>query len=231
MARNSPADIARRRQAIYLGLVANLSEAQAQLGLRLWDTGYAQDRSSAIIDFVAELSAQLDLPPKQRHEVRMGLYQGLLKYDAGRNAADMPAAPASMPPSGSLPTPTAGASSGDGAPMFTVFSMVAQSILGGVRADGLVAMHDFVGSLQAQQDSSGLKPDDLSSLIAWVKESGSLSAFARAREDLLARLIHVLYVATAEALGPVAADRLLAQSVSTAELSPEARKFPAKRFL
>lgn len=229
MARNTPADLARRRQAIYLGLIANLQESQAQAGLRLWDAGYGQTRPTAIIDFVSELATQLGLPPKQRHEVRMGLYQALLKYDAGREpppaAAVTERSDEALGPLAQTLSPTLGP------PAYAVFNKVATEILNTVREDGSIAVHDFVASLEAQGAGSGLRSEELQPVLLWARGAGSLSGLIHSREEVLGRAVHALYVAACEALGPVAADRMLAQAVAAAEALPEARRFPARRFL
>lgn len=231
--RTAVADIARRRQAIYLGLSANLDEAQAKAALRVWDTGYAQTRPTAIIDFVADIALQLELPPKQRHEVRMGLYQALLRFDAGREMPpEIPSGPLTAvgPAAGGVAAPVL--PEGPGAtPAYVVFSVVAEGLLEGVKNDGPVALHDFSHSLESQSTVTGPRGEDRPALLAWIQGSGGLSGFAKASEAQLARVVHSLYVASAEALGPVAADRLLAHSVSQAEGLREARRFSPRKLL
>lgn len=226
MARNNPADTALRRQAIYLGLMANLTEEQAQFGLRLWDSAYAQARATAIIDFVAELATQLGLTPKMRHELRLGLYQALLKHDTGPEAPPTP-----MPGFEPVPAAMQSLQPGMGPPPYRVFSRVAEEILGGVRDDGHVPLHDFQVALEAELATVKLSADLNVALVQWARGLGPLLAFINAAEGQLALAVQALYVATCEALGPVAADRLLAQSITSAETTPEARKFSPRRFL
>lgn len=232
-ARQAPSDVARRRQAIYLGLMANLEEAQAQVALRIWDSGYAPSRSTAIIDFVAEIAARLKLPPKQRHEVRMGLYQALLRYDAGREPPpiEAPSVGPIAKPAPADGTAAAGAADSGASAAYVVFAAMAEHILGGVRADGPVAMDDFARSLDTQSFAADPRGADRPVLMSWLRGQGTLTAFAKASEDHFSLLVHGLYVAAAEALGPVAADRLLAQAVTHAEPLREARRFPPRRLL
>lgn len=227
MARNTTADIARRRQAIYLGLIATLNEQQAQQALSIWDTEYAQDRSTAIIDYVSEIATVLDLPPKVRHEVRMGLYQALLKYDAGRGTTGLDASQ-SIPASGAA---TASGSASQGPPHWVVFSFVINHLREGVQIDGAVSAQDFTYSLQQQARTSKLAAEDHAAMVSWSRGDTQTTVFLKLREDDMARMVHTIYVAMAESLGPVAADRLLAGAVTAAEALPEARLFPARRFL
>lgn len=228
MARPTPADIARRRQAIFIGLMASLSEPQAQAGLRLWDASYGQTRPTAIIEFVSELAAQLKLAPKQRHELRMGLYQALLKHDAGREPPPVSLAAESQAAGEPAPVMQTLA---PGPPPYAVFHKVASGMLDAVREDSAVAVHDFVHSLEAQSAAGGLRPEEGRILLAWAQSGASLSPLIHAPEDLLARAVHACYVAACEALGPVAADRALVQAVTAAEALPEARQFSPRRFL
>ncbi|MFA5940125.1 MAG: hypothetical protein WC809_12280 [Sinimarinibacterium sp.] len=230
---SKPADLIRRRKALHLGLIGTLDEAQAQIGLRLWDASFAEQKPAAIIEFVAQLSAQLALPPKQRHEMRMGIYQALLKYDAGRepipevNGARPPHAMAVMAPS----MPETAPAWVSGTPQFVVFSTLLQHLLDALRIMEAVARHDLIQSLRGSTGRSGLDFGLHHALTQWIKEGASLSAFATATEDALALAVHTLYVAFCEAVGPVAADQLLARAVRVADALPEAARFPPRRLL
>lgn len=229
-------DLARRRQAIFYGLSQTLGADQAQIGVRIWDGGYAKQRPSAIIDYVTEVASTLELPPNQRHEMRMALYQALLKYDAGREtppaleqATPTPAAApaattekaAAVPKVVAMPPPAE----------FVVFSCIAQEIFDAVRDAGGVAQHEFRLSLQNQNGHSGLSALERKQLIDWSKNGSPAADMAKTAEKTLARMVHVLYFAACEALGPVRGDRLLSLAVAAAEELPEARRYSPRKLL
>lgn len=230
MSRSTAAtDLTRRRQALFVGLSGTLDDAQAQIGLRLWDQGYAQHRPAAIIEFVAELSTQLGLPPKQRHEMRMGIYQALLKYDAGREPLPGPAPTSGISSGAAAASPAKTAARG--APAFVVFAHLLQQLADGLRAADAVSKHDLIQSLQKLGPRSGLEFGLHHGLTQWAKEGAPLGAFAAADEKSLSLAVHTLYVGLCEALGPVATDQLLAKAVRATEALPEALRFSPQRLL
>jgi len=229
-------DLARRRQAIFYGLSQTLGADQAQIGVRIWDGSYAKQKPSAIIEYVTEVASTLELPPNQRHEMRMALYQALLKYDAGRASppAIETAAPAPPPAATAPPEKAAAAAKVVALPPaaeFVVFSCIAQEIFDGVRDAGGVAQHEFRLSLQNQNGHSGLSALERKQLIDWSKNGSSAADMAKTAEKTLARMVHVLYFAACEALGPVRGDRLLSLAVSAAEELPEARRYSPRKLL
>ena len=70
-----------------------------------------------------------------------------------------------------------------------------------------------------------------SALVRWV-DGEAADDFLRSLDvERYSVLTHLLYVAACEALGPVAADRLMSQAVRSAETLPEAATFPPQRLL
>ncbi len=229
-------DLARRRQAIFYGLSQTLGADHAQIGVRIWDASYAKQKPSAIIDYVTEVASTLELPPNQRHEMRMALYQALLKYDAGRETPP--------PMAVAAPAPAAPVAAGaEGAPVaakvvalppaaeFVVFSCIAQEIFDGVRDAGGVAQHEFRQSLQNQNGHSGLSALERKQLIDWSKSGSPAADLGKTAEKTLARMVHVLYFAACEALGPVRGDRLLSLAGAAAEALPESRRYSPRKLL
>jgi hypothetical protein len=226
-------DLARRRQAIFYGLSQTLGADHAQIGVRIWDASYAKQRPSAIIDYVTEVASTLELPPNQRHEMRMALYQALLKYDAGRET----------PPPMAVAAPAPVAAGAEGAPVaakvvalppaaeFVVFSCIAQEIFDGVRDAGGVAQHEFRQSLQNQNGHSGLSALERKQLIDWSKSGSPAADLGKTAEKTLARMVHVLYFAACEALGPVRGDRLRAVAGAAAAALPVSRRYSPRKLL
>lgn len=227
------ADITRRRKALHLGLAGALDESQSQIALRLWDQSFALQKPGAIIEFVAQLSSQLGLAPKLRHEMRMGIYQALLKYDAGREPIPEinGAKPAHTAIQITAPLPATPLARVSGAPQYVVFCALLQNLMDGLRIVEAVAKHDLIQSLQKLNGRSGLDFGRHHALTQWAKEDAPLGAFAAEPEEVLAQAVHTLYIAFCEAVGPVATDQLLARAVRAAEALPEAARFPPRRLL
>lgn len=112
-----------------------------------------------------------------------------------------------------------------------VFATLMGSVMAGVRQFHPDALADLLADGRArferlrvpaalrQGARKALSAEDAST---WVLE-GSV--------EQLSSLVHELYVALCEALGPVDADQILMQAVRQAEQRPEARQVPPSRFL
>lgn len=210
-------DLARRRRAIAIGLDTQLEPLQCERALALWDSAYASSRATAIIDYVIDLAVQLDLPPRKRHELRMALYQSLLRNDVGAATVAASLAAATTNPVAQVASPA-----------YVVFLAVCARLLDGVRADQSGAYEDF----KLLMRTVGLpKTLDRQELLAWVGGEGGLDALRRSSSGLLSEILHALYVAAAGALGPVAADQLLVAAINGAEKLPEARAFAPRQLL
>ena len=225
-------DIARRRKALHVGLTGALDEAQVLVALRLWDQAFAQQRPGAIIEFVAQLSSQLGLPPKQRHEMRMGIYQALLRYDAGREPIpETRPAGARGATNAVASLPATPLTSVRGPAEYAVFHALLQQLMDGLLRIEALARHDVIQSLQQQQGRSVLSSGLHSALIQWVRDDSGLGAYAAEPAEVLSDAVHALYVALCMAVGPVATDQLLARAVRAAEGLPEAARFKPQRLL
>lgn len=133
-------------------------------------------------------------------------------------------APAPVPP----PEPAAPAAT----PAQAVFGTLAAGMAAGVRQFHPQALGDWMGDsrrrLERARVATALRQAAGEALsaqdpAAWQRLEGSI-------EDLSA-LVHALYVALCDALGPVDADHVLVQAVRLAEQRPEARQVPPNRFL
>lgn len=220
------------RAALADGFAGVLGEPHVQSALALWDRRYAAGKPYALIEYVNELAAALTLPTRQRHELRMALYRALLArgIDPTLNApARAPAGP--VPAQGAkTATATATATPGGNA-AFRVFRCVAQALFHGVRADGLGGARMFENALRRQTDAHGLTPAGRQALLRWAAEEDDDGYFQRMSSSEYPAVAHLLYVAACEALGPVAADRLLSRAVKQAEALPEAASFAPQRLL
>jgi hypothetical protein len=112
-----------------------------------------------------------------------------------------------------------------------VFSSLMLAALADVRQLHSSESDDLRASAIAELDGTKLSGP----IRATVREAWQNSAQASWHIDLppkgLAELVHVLYVALCETLGPVDADQVLTRAVKQAELVPAARSFSPKQFL
>lgn len=231
MAQYAHVERARRRQSVLNGLNSCLSAAQTEQAMHIWDRSYLNARSSAIIEFVVEVAARLDLPPRKRHEIRLAVYQALLahgkvaqgKAAAAQVSADQP--PISPAGGDALPAPESAP------PAYTVFAAVLAAVLDDARAFGKAEFDEFCSRVSSSSRLAEIGDTRAAALINWLRGRGQLRVFIDDSEGVLAASLHLLYVALAEALGPVPADRILARAITAGENLPEARQFAARRLL
>lgn len=223
---SAPPDPGRRRQALRLGLESLLGPMQVQAALTLWDEDYARSRSMALADYVGELSRQLGLDMHQRHALRIALYSSISRHDVKPGVTRAPrAAPTAtvvVPPAAAIsPPPTAA---------FVVFACMANEMRNAVQREGGGAEADFTRAVEQHALASRLHAE-AGSLVRWSRGSADLQEFGTTGQDRLSLLMHAIYAAAAEALGPIAADRQLARASQLADALPEALKFSPRKLL
>lgn len=112
-----------------------------------------------------------------------------------------------------------------------VFGSLMQAVLADIRQLHGAEMDDLRASAIATLDGARLSAQ----VRAAVREAWQRGADATWHIDLapkgLSELVHVLYVALCETLGPVDADQVLTRAVKQAELVPAARSYSPKQFL
>lgn len=217
------------RDALAAGFADVLGTQHVDTALRLWDRHFAAGRPHALIEYVNQLAAALMLPTRQRHELRMALYRSLLArgIDPTRSNAAGPARPIGD----GTPITRIEITGREGNPAFRVFRQVALVVLQGVRADALGAAQIFAAALDRHAESHGLDAGARHALGRWIAGEAADDFLQSVSVEAYSNLVHLLYVAACEALGPVAADRLLSQAVRRAEALPEAASFPPQRLL
>ena len=112
-----------------------------------------------------------------------------------------------------------------------VFGTLMQALLADIRQLHGAEMDDLRASAITTLDGARLSAQ----VRAAVRESWQRGTEASWHIDLnpkgLSELVHVLYVALCETLGPVDADQVLTRAVKQAELVPAARSYSPKQFL
>lgn len=198
----------RRREALHQALISVLGQDRAHDAIRLWEKLAAERGRMTVIELVNQLAPPLKMDEGERHALRMALYKSL---DAAPLQPNAPSTRTMMTPK---------------RPEFVVFESMAGSIVKGMRAAPSPGWYDFTQLLAKHL------PVATSAIVRrWVIENASLDALLSVGAKDFAEIIHGLYIAAAEAVGPVAADRLLTRAVSTAGALPEAAQFPPSRLL
>ncbi|MDT0496673.1 hypothetical protein RM530_04765 [Algiphilus sp. W345] len=200
---------ARRREALHQALVSVLGPDRAHTAIGLWEKLAAERGRMTVIELVNELAGPLQMDEGERHGLRMALYKSL---DAA------PMQPGAAPPSKPTMAPTP--------PAFVVFQSMGESILKGMKLAPNPGWYDFTQLLTKHL------PLATSAVVRrWAIEGANLDALMSLAPPDYAAVIHGLYITACEAVGPVAADRLLTHAVSTAGALPEAAQFPPNRLL
>jgi hypothetical protein len=218
------------RDALAAGFADVLGAQHVDTALQLWDRHFAHGKPHALIEYVNQLAAALMLPTRQRHELRMALYRSLLAQSIDPTRANAGTAP-NRTAGDNTPVPRIEIGERDSNPAFRVFRQVALGVLQGVRADALGAVQIFAAALDRHASANGLDAGARNALARWVAGEAADELLQSLSVETYSNLAHLLYVAACEALGPVAADRLLSQSVRRAELLPEAAAFAPQRLL
>ena len=232
-----------RRRAVYTALRSVMGSRPALIPVcfRIWERDFAGQPHFVVTRYVRVCAEQATLDDSERmlltrriFELLARPYEQLEPYPSELvEARPDPIAPAMLPASAEprasgapapapLPPPASA----------TVTGAVARSLLSPVRAQ-LRSKPEIVGEIliHAFRQTRLAKSDHLLALN-WARagavDDGQLSGLS---DESLKALVQGLYVAACDALGPVAADRLLAQSISRAQSLPAAVEFSAERLL
>jgi hypothetical protein len=153
-------------------------------------------------------------------------------------AAAVSAAPSTQQAPAPMPAPAPAVQAPPPAPVVPdlpahvlVFGTLMQAVLADIRQLHGAEMDDLRASAIATLDGAKLSAQ----VRAAVREAWQRGTDASWHIDLnpkgLSELVHVLYVALCETLGPVDADQVLTRAVKQAELVPAARSYSPKQFL
>lgn len=138
--------------------------------------------------------------------------------------AEPPAAPPVPAPEPAPPEPPL-------PPHQVVFSTLVGSLVDGVRQYHPDELADVLSDCRARLDKARIPPALRAAAREALVTPTSHAWKLDGTQDQLIAMVHEVYVALCEALGPVDADHLLMLSVRQAERLPEARSCPPNRFL
>lgn len=242
-ANGSGPDPARRRNALLLGLEQDLTAAQVQTALQLWDDEYARTRPAALAEYVARVTSRFGLDVRASHALRISVYTAIAKHDVRQGGA-LPigtAPPQSLPPvsrktpmmPAAAATPSTTAKPPPLSATYTVFSSMAATIAGGIRREPGDAKDEFVSSIVRSADIADMGKTHANAVSRWALSGNpaDLAVLSTLTAANFRSLMHAIYVAAVEACGPIAADRLLARAVQIADVLPEASRFSPRELL
>ncbi|ACL71310.1 conserved hypothetical protein [Thioalkalivibrio sulfidiphilus HL-EbGr7] len=212
-------ELRRRRRAIYTGLCSLMDEAAAREGLGLWEREFSDKPVYALHDFLARICRQAGQEAR-RGELHRALVRALSLDEADLAPDPGPSDRGAVPAASASPPPPAGA--------MTVFESMYGTIM-----EGLVQRQVETGvRVRVLQRLVGLGlPAGLRGQVTdWITGEASQLPQAVGLEGLRG-LLHLTYVAACEEVGPVSADRLLAEAVRVTEKLGEAEVFSPRALL
>jgi hypothetical protein len=229
----STALIEHNRRAVYSALSTVCNERSLlEQAFFFWEEHYSQEGTFRVSQYIDALMQHVGLNQSQRRELSVALYAAMGKPDQA--LAAIPAVLRRNQKGAATPTPAA-AEIAAGKPL--VGLSAASAVLGELLTqlvDGAVRrgkLEDLIESL----DFAGTELGAASARAAtqWLKnELRDARAFAAQVAEADRRsIVNLVYMALCEAVGPVGADRLLAQAAQQAERLPEAIEFSPRQLL
>ena len=243
-----------RRRALYAALIQTLRDDTTAISVafRLWQREFADQPHFVATRYVTRCAGLIGLTDTQRIALTRSIFESLGKpYDtmprvpdqlllsaedieddsglALRGAAPARAvagspAPAARAPTRQLPVASTAAS--------VVFGAICRSLLAPVRAQAR-SQADLLRQIIDDALTHARIPEvQRAGIASWSVAGATEESMAAALSTPeLRRIVHALYLAACDALGPVAADTLLAQSVSRAQGLSAAVEFPPDQLL
>ena len=234
----SPADISRRRRAIYRGLCAVMPEVQARDAVELWTREFSGQESLALHGFITRLLERFP-GNRSRQEIYTALWRALMSEArtpvtdaddaAGARAGLLSSANQVAGSAATLPL-----AADQRAARAIIASHVIDAMLAGLdeHAQGSGAEADVMRrTIATTLLNHDIGVSTLRALTLLVMTRQPLPVAAEYPESALRTLVNQIYVSTCEAIGPVAADRLLSRIMRSASALPEAASFAPKRML
>lgn len=245
---NSTLKLGHRRRAVYAALIKVLGDADARPRkvFAVFERNFASPVHFLVMRFVAEAQAAAGLSEDEKVALMRAVYLSLATpyeslphfpqdwaegalvaspTDAAANAP-MAAAPAdrAAPASAAVVEPPSAQA--------IVFGAVARALLGAVRA-AVRSNRGMIGQMISDAMSHTQLRQGLPARVStWVDGGGVDDRLANSLHGTdLRAIVHVLYLAACDALGPVAADQLLSQSIMRAQSLPASVEFSPDNLL
>lgn len=227
-----------RRRVIYHALHDTFSDPQeVRRFFDLWQRDHSHEAHFVVTRFAAVVAKNAGFDAQQRSTFQRRLFHGLTQtYDNLPRVPDtwMPTAePAAVQAAASPPSVELATTGRVEPPELIVFKTFGQTIAAAILAKA--DRHPGV-LLQAVGDlavaTAGREQELHRIFERWAETRFASDALPKLQsQDDLRPLAHLLYLLAADLLGPMQADRLLAQAASDAERLPEASMFSPQMLL
>lgn len=228
-----------RRRVIYHALHDTFSDPQeVRRFFDLWQRDHSQEAHFVVTRFAAVVAKNAGFDAQQRSTFQRRLFHGLTQtYDNLPRVPDTWMQAATAEPSAvqvtASPPVEAATTARTEPPELIVFKTFAQTIASAILAKA--DRHPGV-LLQAVGDlavaTAGREQELHRIFERWAEARFASDALPKLQsQDDLRPLAHLLYLLAADLLGPMQADRLLAQAASDAERLPEASMFSPQMLL
>ncbi len=207
-----------------------LGAAQGLHAVEIWETGYADIKPYAIIDFVNDVSLALALQSKQRHDLRLALYKTLSAKTAGPPPADtVPRTP--LPPEKARVVPFPGTAATSAPVAFEVFEAICQHMYDAVLDAGVTSPRQIADTLYRTLVVDYDKDLQADSFVRWTAGQNDLKGLAGAPPELYALYVEKFHATLSLLLGPALGERLRIHALAAAQALPAAALYPPNRLL
>jgi hypothetical protein len=239
---NAERKLNQRRRAVYGALRGLFGDRQAAIGVafRLWEREFAAQPHFIVTRFVMRCAETIGMTDAERIALTRRTFELMSKpYETLENypeellaGSDEPGKPASQPRTAGTPAPRATLDAGPLPASALVAGAVGRALLAPVRAQAR-SHPGMLAEIIADAARHAKLPDDLRERMDdWCARGGADDTMLGGLDvGMLRQWVHVLYLAACDASGPVAADRLLAQSIARASALPAAVEFGPDQLL
>lgn len=214
-----------RRQAAWVCFESHLSEEQRLQAIQILEGGFQLDGTINLMAYVAKICMEfgIDLPT---HKLLYSKFRQLMSEKPELSTID----PLSLVLENSPELediPTAQMSLADIPAYNLVFASFMRPVL--EHTPNSIELFSMLTELVADKK---LKSQDLAGYIAqWLVNPSNFAWSDTLDQATLTRLVHLVYMALCELLGPVAADDCFHTALAICQRRPEARIFPPSQFL
>ncbi|MCL7421658.1 MAG: hypothetical protein M8364_12220 [Methylobacter sp.] len=231
----------RRRQAAWVCFQPHLAEDQLFKAIHLLERGYQADSVSNLIAYISKVCSEFGIGPEIRKSL-YGRFHQLMTEDTGLQVDPLSAM---LEQSQSQPLPKS-VQRRPASALSSVERIEERQEAAASLPAHTVVFSDFMKQLMAYFPEKNALFEVLMELAGDKKtgtreNAGHISRWANKPDDFgwaedldenaLAGLVHLVYTALCEMLGPVAADECFHKVIAVCEQKPEARQFSPSRFL
>lgn len=212
----SPMSISQKKLAIEGALTPYLSDDHLMRAICIWEEKYSQQPTFALQRFINEFCDNATLVAQ-----RSQILQSLIRALSGADGRPRETAPIQYKEAANIPSITQAVADES----IVCFSILVESVFSRTPGDMHIKMRLFL-----IENLQGMKLPAMAqrALHAWLSQQYRIPDDVRIEEKALRHLINLAYISLCEYLGPVKADRLLHDAITTTE---ERSRFPVRQLL